>query len=359
MMQNALGKVLKGKELSQQEAYEAVRAMLSGKIPAVQMAAFLTAMRVKGASISELVGAARAIKEGLVSWVGLENGFLSMDREEIHLDQETVERTSHGPEGGTATFNVSSAAAIVAAGAGVKVVRHASLVPSERVGTEHVLRHLGIRPEITPSLARRCLEETGVAFLYSPALHPASRLLYQVRRQLGFRTLLNVAGPLSNPCEAKAIYLGAYDAEDILKFPKVAKALGIRRGIIVHGDHTLDEASITGLTRTCELNEAGFQVKEFFPEDVGLSRAKPEEILGGDAERNATVIRKVLEGERGPRRDLVLLNAGLALLAAGRAQDLKSAMEMAQESIDSAEALGRLNCLARLTNETGYVRCAE
>lgn len=359
MMAKALNMALRGMDLSEEQAYHAVRKMLTGKVPAVQMGAFLTAVRMKGPSPSELVGAARALKEGFVPWARVEDGFLSIDREEIHLDQETIERTSLPLGHGTATFNVSTATALVVAGAGGRVVRHASLVPSERVGTEHVLRELGIQPEVTPSVARRCLDETGVAFLYSPALHPASRLVYQVRRQLGFRTLLNVAGPLSNPCGARAVYLGVYEAEDLLRFPQVAKALGMEQGIIVHGEHTLDEASITGLTRLCELRASGFQVREFVPEDLGLRRAGPGDIKGGDAEQNAAIIRNVLQGERGPRRDLVLLNAALALVACGRAVDVSVGLDMAGESIDSGAALRTLDSLVRLSNERGYLRRAE
>jgi anthranilate phosphoribosyltransferase len=359
MLADSLEKAIGGKDLSQTEAYYAVKAMLGGEMAPVQMAALLTALRMKGLSCSELIGAGLAFKESLEPWARLENGFLSMDREEINLDRETIERTSLPGDRGTATFNVSTATALVVAGAGAKVVRHASLIPSQRVGTEHVIRELGIQPEVTPSLARRCLEETGVAFLYSSALNRAARLVYQVRMQLGFRTLLNVAGPLSNPCGAGSVYLGVYEISDLTLFPRVTRALGVEKGMLVHGDHTLDEASITGTTRVCVLGPSGNQVKELVPEDLGLSRCKPEDLRGGTARENALVIREILKGSSGPKRNLVLLNSALALTACGRAKDEKEGLAMAAESIDSSAALRSLELLVRLSNEQGYFRKAE
>lgn len=359
MIADCLEKAIAGQDLSQSEAYDAVKAMLGAEMAPVQMAALLTALRMKGLSSSELIGAGLAFKESLEPLVRLENGFLSMDREEIHLDQETIQRTSLPGNQGTATFNVSTATALVVAGAGGKVVRHACLIPSQHVGTEHVLKELGVQPEVTPSIARRCLEEAGVAFLYSSALNRAARLIYQVRRQLGFRTLLNVAGPLSNPCGAGSVYLGVYEISDLTLFPPVTRALGVEKGMLVHGDHTLDEASITGTTRVCALHPLGHQIKEFVPEDLGLIRCKPEDVRGGTARENASIIREILEGAPGPKRSLVLINSALALMAYGKARDEREGLAMASESIDSGAALGSLKLLRRLSNEQGYLRKAE
>ncbi len=359
MFAECLEKVIKHMELSQREAYQVVKAMLAGEVGPVQMAALLTAFRMKGLSPAELTGAGLALKESFEPWARLENGFLSIDREEIHLDQETITRTSLPGNQGTATFNVSTATALVVAGAGGRVVRHASLIPSEHVGTEHVLRELGVQPEVTPSIARRCLEEAGVAFLYSPAINPAARLVQQVRRQLGFRTLLNVAGPLSNPCGASSVYLGAYDASDLSLFPLVARELGVETGILVHGEHTLDEASITGWTRVCRLYPSEIRLRELVPEDLGLKRGKPHEVRGGTARENAIIIRQVLEGAAGPRRDLVLLNSALALVACNLAKEEKEGLSMAAESLDSGAALRSLELLVRISNEQGYLRKAE
>lgn len=359
MFGDCLKKVLGGVDLSQNEAYHVVRAMLGGEMAPVEMAALLTALRIKGLSFSELVGAGLAFKETLEPRVKLDDGFLSMDREEIHLDKETIEKTSLPGDQGTATFNVSTATSLVLAGAGARVVRHASLIPSQHVGTEHVLRELGVQPDVTPSMARRCLEEAGVAFLYSSAWNAGARLVYQVRRQLGFRTLLNVAGPLSNPCGAGSVYLGVYESSDLTTFSSVIRALGVQKGMLVHGDHTLDEASITGTTRICVLSPSGTNMRELVPEDLGLSRCEPQRVRGGTARQNALIIREVLEGAPGPKRDLVLINSALALMACGRAQDEKEGLAMACESIDSGAALRSLELLARLTNEQGYLRKAE
>lgn len=359
MITDCLEKAIRGEDLSHEEAYQAVKAILEGKVDPVQMAAFLTALRLKGLSISELVGAGLALKESFQPWTRLEDGFVSMDREEINLDRETIERTSLPGNRGTVTFNVSTASALVVAGTGARVVRHASLIPSQYVGTEHVLRELGVQPEVTPSLARRCLEEAGAAFLYSSALNPGARLVYQVRRQLGFRTLLNVAGPLSNPCGAGSVYLGVYEISDLTLFPLVTKALGVEKGMLVHGDHTLDEASITGVTRVCALSPSGIQIRELVPEDLGLKRCKPQEVRGGTARENAMIIKEVLKGIRGPQRNLVLINSALALVACGRARDEKEGLAMAAESLDSGSALRSLELLIRLSNEQGYFRKAE
>ncbi len=359
MFEKCLEKAIKAEDLTQEEAYQVVKAMLEGKVVPVRMAALLTALRIKGAAYSELLGAALALRESLAPLAGFENNFLSMDREEIHLDRETIERTSLPEDGGTSTFNVSTATALVVAGAGGRVVRHASLIPSEHVGTEHVLKELGVQPEVTPSVARRCLEDAGVAFLYSPALNPSARLLYQVRKQLGLRTLLNVAGPLSNPMGASFLYLGVYDPSDLSLFCSVAKALGVERGMLVHGEHTLDEASITGATRVCFLDSSKTHVKELVPEDLGLRRWEPQDIKGGTARENAYAIKEVLKGTKGAPRDLVLLNSALALVACKMARDEKEGLCMAAESLDSGAALRSLELLARLSNEQGYLRRAE
>lgn len=356
MVQEALEKVMAGRDLEETEVFTVVKEILGGKVTLLRAAALLTALRIKGVKESELLGAARALKEAFDPWKGLENGFLSMDREEINVDEETMKRTSLTMSKGTRTFNVSTAVALVVAGVGTKVVRHAGLVPSEFVGTEHVLRALGVEPEISPALAKRCLEEANVAFIYTPWTHPGARTLYEIRRQLGFRTLLNLAGPLANPCGAQAVYLGVYDPSDMISFAQVSRSLGTKSGIIVHGDDTFDEASITGTTRMCQLKANGFEVKEIVPEEVGLKRAKPEEIKGGDAIHNALTIREVLSGQKGPKRDLVVLNAALALMAMEKAQDILQAMAMAKESIDSGAAMIGLNKLIRLTHESVFLR---
>jgi len=356
MLEKALRKAIAGEDLDESEAFEAVAQILAGGASPIKTGAFLTALRMKGICTEELLGATRALKKLFNPWSELRDGFLAMDREEINVDEETVERTSLPGKKGTATFNVSTACALVVAACGVKVVRHGNLVPSDYVGTEHVLRALGVEPEITPAVAKRCLEEANVAFVYSPMAHPSARLLYQVRRQLGFRTLFNLAGPLVNPCGANAVYLGVYDPRDLLIFATVLRSLGTEKGIVVHGEGTLDEASVTGLTRICILKPGGFEIQEFHPEDLNLRRASPPHIKGGNARENASIIRSILEGESGPRRDLVVLNAALALVASGAESSIGEGMSRASEAIDSGVALRVLNTLVELTNEAPCLR---
>lgn len=356
MVERALRKAIAGENLDEKEAFEALGEILSGKVSPVKTGALLTALRMKGICVEELLGATKALRKLFTPWSELDDGFLAIDREEINVDEETIERTSKPEKGGTNIFNVSTACALVAAASGVKVVRHANLVPSDYIGTEHVLRALGIEPEITPAVAKRCLQEANVAFVYTPAVHPSARLLYQVRRQLGFRTLVNLAGPLVNPCGASAVYLGVYEPKDLLIFATVLRSLGTERGIVVHGEGTLDEASITGLTRICRLKRDGFEIQEFQPEELGLKRASESQLSGGDAIENASIIGAVLRGEKGPRRDLVVLNAALALVASGAESSIKDGISRASEAIDSGRALRVLETLVRLTNEALCLR---
>jgi anthranilate phosphoribosyltransferase len=279
-----------------------------------------------------------------------------MDREEIDVDDETIDRTSFRNGRGTKTFNVSTATALVVSGAGVRVVKSGNRVPTELVGSEQVIRALGIEPDTGRTLAQRCIRDVGLAFLFPPLAGGNWGTIYTVRRHLGFRTLFNSVGPLCNPAGSGTVFLGAYEPESMPKLASILHELGIHCGMIVHGDDSLDEASITGKSTICQLRPTGFELREMVPEDVGLARATPEDIRGGNAEANAMTIRRILDGERGARRDLVVLNAGLALLGCEKAESIQVGMEMAAESIDSGGARRKLESIAKLTNEEGYTR---
>jgi len=329
--------------------------MVEGRAVSSQIASFLTASKVKGFAPQEIVGATRALRDRAPR-VCVRNEALAMDREEIHLDDETIDRTSFRNGRGTKTFNISTATAFVTAAAGVGVVRCGGVTSSEFVGSEHVLRALGLELEITRTVVERCLDEVGLAFIYMPLLQAGWGPTLDVRRQLGFRTLLNVVAPLCNPCGAKNVFLGVYEPEDVVKMAKILRSLDIENGLVVHGDDCLDEASITGKTIFCQLRPAGFDFQEMSPEDVGLPRAAPEEIRGGNARDNAQILRAVLEGDRGARRNVVLLNAALSLMGAGKADSIRIGLEMAAEAIDSGDAKGRLDTILKITNERGYTR---
>jgi anthranilate phosphoribosyltransferase len=355
MIGEAIGQVMRGRDLTEEESYRAMEEMVEGRANPSQIAALLTAWRMKGAAPREILGAAKALRDRIPR-ISASDALLSMDREEIHVDDETIDRTSFRNGRGTKTFNVSTATALVVAGAGVRVVKSGNVIPSNLVGGEHVLRALGIELDITRTAVERCIEEVGLAFVYSPASQGRWSATYAVRRQLGFRTLLNLVEPLCNPCGARTVFLGAYEPDGMARMASILRALDIHRGMVVHGEDTLDEASITGKSTLCQLRPAGFEVREMVPEDVGLSRATPDKIRGGDAEANALAIRNILNGERGARRDLVLLNAGLALVGCDKADSVPLGMEMAADAIDSGAARGKLESIVRRTNEQGFMR---
>ena len=355
MIKEAVRKLIQREDLSEQEAYLAMGDVVEGKATASQIAAFATAARMKGLAVQEIIGAVKAVRERLPCIPARED-LIVLDREEINLDEETLYQTFSGNGIRTKTFTISTATAFVVAGAGARVAKSGNSGPSDFFGGEQVLRALGIELRISTSLVERCIEEMGVGFLYTPVFQGPWRPTLEVRRQMGFRTLFNLIGPLCNPCGAQKLFLGVYEPESMTTLAQVLKALGIQRGVIVHGQDSLDEVSITGKTLICRADPSGLHFHEILPEDVGLKRAKVEDIAGGNAADNARIIREVLSGETGARRDVVVLSAALALMAACKAKDIPQGMEMARSAIDSREALRRLEGVVRLTNERGYAR---
>ncbi len=358
MIKEAIYKVIQGIDLKEEEAYQAMIEIIEGIGTPSQIASFLTGLRIKGPTVPELVGAAKAMRER-VARLSIEDNLIVIDREEINLDDETIFQTALNNKKGTKTFNISTATAFVVAGAGVRVAKSGNMAPSDYVGSANVLRALGIELAITTTLVERCIEEVGLGFLYTPIFQGVWRHTFEVRRQIGFRTLCNIIAPLCNSAGAKTVFLGVYEPEMIAELAQVLKGLDISRGIIVHGEHSLDEVSITGKSLVCEINSRETKTYELFPEDVGLRRAKPQDIQGRDARENARIIHSILDGENGPRRDIVLFNSALALLAAGKANSIQEGLKMAEEAIDSGNAKAKLESIIRLTNEEGFIRSSR
>jgi anthranilate phosphoribosyltransferase len=331
-----LHRVLDGQDLDAGEAAAAMSAILHGEATTAQIAAFLAALRLKGETAEELVGFARAMRAHAVAVeTGLEDG------------AELLDTCGTGGDG-AGTFNISTIAAFVAAGAGARVAKHGNRSISSRCGSADVLEGLGVPLATAPEQMGRAIREAGIGFLFAPVLHPAMKHAQPARLELRTRTVFNLLGPLANPARATAQLVGAPNENAARLMAEALAALGLRRGFVVHGSDGLDEITTTGPTLLLEV--AGGQVRESVvtPEDFGVARAKPQELRGGDREVNCEIARRVLSGARGPQRDIVLVNASAALVAAGVARDFVQGMQRAAESVDSGAAWRKLEQLRSL-----------
>ena len=332
--------------------------VLTGKCTDAQIAALLIALRMKGETVEEIVGFAEAIRAAAAPLPIERNGaaiaVTGTGREALAEECENDSLVDTSGTGGDAsgTFNISTATALVTAGAGVRVAKHGNRSISSKCGSADVVEALGVDIQLLPERAAQCLREVGICFLYAPNLHPAMKQVQGVRRELRMRTMFNLLGPLTNPARANGQVVGVYSLELVEKLAEALSMLGLRRALVVHGLDGLDEITITGVTRIAEAREGSVRSFEVEPEEFGMKRAPLEQISGGDAAENAGIIQAVLGGERSPRRDVVLLNAAAALVAAGRADHLAAAMPLAVRSIDSGAALGKLQALVRFSSDS-------
>jgi anthranilate phosphoribosyltransferase len=333
--------------LAREQARTVMTEVLSGKCSDAQIAALLVALHMKGETVEEIVGFAEAIRA--------EAAYLEIARNST-VDVSGTERDALVDTCGTGgdasgTFNISTAAALVVAGAGVRVAKHGNRSVSSKCGSADVMEALGVNINLPLTSLTACLEKVGFAFLFAPAIHSAMKYVQPARRELRLRTVFNLLGPLTNPARASAQVVGVYSADLVEKLAEALTILGLRRGLVVHGADGLDEITITGPTRVAEVRDAQVRSYEITPEEFGLKRATLEEISGGDAGANAAIIREILEGKKSARRDIVLLNAGAALVAARRADHLTQALPLAAQSIDTGAARENLSALVRFTNE--------
>ncbi len=319
----SLERLLAGRDLTREQAGELMTLMIGGETPPATTAALLTALRMKGETTDELAGLAAAMREAAVAVPPLPAG--------------AVDTCGTGGDG-SGTFNISTAAALVVAGCGVPVAKHGNRSVSSRSGSADVLAALGVAPDRAPDLAARDVAEVGIGFFFAPLCHPAMRHVMPVRRELGVRTVFNLLGPLTNPGRVRRQVVGVYDPRRLEQLAAVLGALGAERALVVHGEGGLDEFSLCGRSRVAEWRDGGVRTWETTPEEVGLSRCRPEDLRGGDAAENAQIIARVLDGRPGPARDAVLLNAGAALLAAGRVDDLASGVALAGRAVDEGAA---------------------
>jgi len=333
-----LHRVVGCERLSAVEAQEAMTVILSGGAPVPQIAAFLVALRMKGETVEELLGFARAMRQ-MASPV------------DAGLEGEPLLDTCGTGGDGLDTFNISTIAALVVAGTGVKVAKHGNRSISGQCGSADLLEWLGVRVAQQAGQVGRAIREIGIGFMFAPAYHPAMRYAQPARLELKMRTVFNLLGPLTNPAGATAQLVGASSAQAAGLMARALAALGLARGLVVHGSDGLDEITTTGATLAFEIADGQVRPRTLNPGDFAVESAALADLRGGDPETNAEIARSVLAGARGPKREIVLVNAAAALVTAGKAQDFLEGMRLAQESIDSGAAVRKLEELAAFTQQ--------
>jgi len=343
----AVRALVERRDLTRIEAAAAMDAIMSGAATNAQIAAFLTALRMKGETVEELIGFAQVMRQKVARVRTRADEVAAL----TGTDREMLIDTCGTGGDASGSFNVSTATAFVVAGAGLKVAKHGNRSASSLCGSADVVETLGVNLELTPAQVGRCIDEVGIGFLYAPLLHTAMKHVMAARRELGFRTVFNLLGPLTNPAGANAQIIGVAAATLTEPLARVLAELGTFRAFVVHGADGLDEISNTGASRISEVREGLVRTFEVRPEDVGFSRASIADLRGGDREQNAQIIRGIFDGERGPRRDIVLLNAAAALVAGARARDLGDGVELAARSVDSGAARDKLDRLVALSGK--------
>jgi anthranilate phosphoribosyltransferase len=329
-----IGQVATGASLSREAAFDAFESMMSGEVTPSQIGGLLMALRVRGETVEEITGAVAAMRGKML-------------RVEAPADAIDVVGTGGDASG---TYNISTCAAFIAAGAGVPVAKHGNRALSSRSGAADVLAALGVRIDLGPEAISACIRQAGIGFMFAPAHHPAMKHVGPTRVELGTRTIFNLLGPLSNPAGVRRQMVGVFSRQWVEPLAQVLKNLGSERTYVVHGSDGLDEITTTGTTAVAALENGAVRCFEIAPEDVGLPRARPEALRGGDADANAEALKAVLEGIKGPYRDIAVLNAAAALVVAGKARDLAHGVALAQQSIDSGAAEGSLDRLIAVSN---------
>jgi anthranilate phosphoribosyltransferase len=358
MIKEAIGKVVLKGDLTEREMEEVMKEITTGSASAEQIASFVTALRIKGETPEETTAAARVIKYKALN-INAGDEVVCLDREEITVERETILSTAKGLTEGTNIFNISTATALVAAGGGLKVAKCVRKSTFPLCGCADVVEALGVTLDMTPTQLERCIKEVGICFLYEPLVKNGLQHIITIREKIGIRTIFNLLESLINPARAKIQVLGVYEPELTETMAMALQNLGIKKALVVHGEDTLDEISITGKTKITELKDGEIVTYFIQPEDFGMKRGRINEIKGGTKNQNAQIIREVLKGSQGAKRDITALNAAAAFVAAGRAEDFNEGIQLASQSIDSGKALHTLERLVEFTNEErGFLRGA-
>ncbi|HVV60289.1 MAG TPA: anthranilate phosphoribosyltransferase [Pseudolabrys sp.] len=332
-----IAKVATGATLTREESAAAFDSMMSGDATPSQMGGLLMAMRVRGETVDEITGAVTTMRAKMLG---------------VKAPSGAIDVVGTGGDA-SGSFNISTCAALIVAGAGVPVAKHGNRALSSRSGAADVLGALGVKIDLTPDQVGRCIREAGIGFMFAPAHHPAMKNVGPTRVELGTRTIFNLLGPLSNPASVKRQMIGTFSRQWIEPMAEVLKILGSEKVWVVHGSDGLDEITTSGATSVAELDGGKVRTFEIAPEDAGLPRAKPGALLGGDAAHNAKALMDVLKGKPSAFRDVAVINAAAALIVAGKAKDLKEGASLAAKSLDSGEAEGRLDRLITVSNAAG------
>ena len=336
MIRETIQKVVDGEDLAERETVDTMNEIMSGEATPAQVASFITALRIKGETIEEITGAARVMREKSTK---------------IHTKHPFVVDTCGTGGDGSHSFNISTTAAFVVAGAEIPVAKHGNRAASSQSGSADVLKALGVNIEIGPEQVGACIDDVGIGFLFAVTLHGAMKYAIGPRREIGIRTIFNVLGPLTNPAGAQAQVLGVYAPTLTKSLANVLKNLGSQRAFVVHGGDGLDEITTTTTTQVSELVDGAVNTYTLDPTELGIPTTQPGDLKGGTPEENAEMTLSVLRGEKGPKRDIVLLNAAAAIAAGGKATDIAAGLAAAAESIDSGQALEKLEGLKVKSNE--------
>jgi len=333
MIKEAIATLVSGKSLTSEDASKVMEESMQGEATPAQVGAFVTALRLKGETVDEIVGLAKTMRARAIPVVA----------------EGLVADTCGTGGDGSSTFNISTAAAFVAAGAGLKVAKHGNRAMSSQCGSADVLEALGIKIDLTSEQVQACLEKVGIGFMFAPSFHPAMKYAAVPRREIGIRTIFNVLGPLTNPAGAKAQVLGVAEDSLVEKMAMALQQLGCHHALVVHGEDGLDEITVSGKTHVCEMKGGHIIDYSIRPDDIGLIVTDSESLKGGSARENAELLRNVLVGALGPQRDAVLMNAAAVLLAGDKVQTLRRGVEVAKNTIDSGHALNKLEQLIDLS----------
>jgi len=328
-----IGKVATGAALTREEAAHAFDRMMSGEATPSQMGGLLMALRLRGETVDEITGAVTTMRSKMLP---------------VQAPDGAIDIVGTGGDA-SGSYNISTCAAFIVAGCGVPVAKHGNRALSSRSGAADVLAALGVRIDLTPEEISRCVNEAGIGFMFAPAHHPAMKHVGPTRVELGTRTIFNLLGPLSNPAGVKRQMVGVFSRQWVEPLAHVLKNLGSERALVVHGSDGLDEITTAGPTTIASLENGTVRLFELTPEEVGLTRARPEDLRGGDAQANAEALAAVLKGEKGPYRDVAMINAAAGLIVANKAADFREGLALAKRSIDSGEAEGALQRLIAIS----------
>ncbi len=334
MIIEAISKIVDGIDLSKNEMINVMTEILKGETTDAQIAAFITSLRIKGETVEEIAGAVQVMRKMAIK---------------VNTSAECVVDTCGTGGDAVNTFNISTTAAFVAAGAGVTMAKHGNRSVSSQSGSADVLKTLGVNINIDEKKIEQCLNEIGIGFLFAPKLHGAMKYAIGPRREIKIRTIFNILGPLSNPAGAKNQVIGVYDSKLTATFARVLKDAGSDHVFVVHGKDGMDEITLTTKTCVAELKNGEIKEYEFNPKDYGFGLCETEDLLGGSPEENAEITKSILSGARGPKRDIVILNTAAAIIVSKKADDFSEAISLAEKSIDSGEANQKLEKLIKLT----------